>query len=115
MDNLSVPPKLSKKGTEAYKVIMAYLKKHDHTRTGGCRAFYSPKEWQVRGEEYGTKSELLVVYDGGDLRYCFSLDACYETGAKDCYSLYEGMQAELEKIGLYFEECTCWYSAIYSR
>jgi len=30
--------------------------------TGGCRLFYSPQEWKERGEEYGLKSLLIVVW-----------------------------------------------------
>ena len=39
----------------------------------------------------------------------------YETGkTHEPYGLYEGMQAKLREAGLYFEECTRWYSAVYS-
>ena len=72
---------------------------------------------------YGAKSHLVVVYDGGTIRPVFSMDAAYdldcavyrETGKKrEPYALYEGMQAKLREAGLYFEECTGYYSAIYS-
>jgi hypothetical protein len=73
---------------------------------GGCRAFYSPKEWAARNETYGLKSLLIVVHDGGDLEPYCNLDF-------GCYSMHDRLQAELGKVGLYMESCTSWYSAIY--
>ena len=73
---------------------------------GGCRAFYSPKEWKERKEDYGLNSVLIVVHDGGDLaKYC---NPDYES-----YSDCENLNKALEKIGYYLEGCTCWYSAVY--
>lgn len=40
----------------------------------------------------------------------FSMDAAYDRGT---YALYEGLQEKLHEAGLYFEECTNWYSAVY--
>jgi hypothetical protein len=120
---LDMPEGLSAKGKKAHAIIVEFLKAHELTYTGGCTAFYSPTAWQARGEEYGKKSELIVVYDGGDLRPVFSMDAAYdldcmvyqETGKPSTtpYSLYEGMAAKLREVGLYFEECTGWYAAVY--
>jgi hypothetical protein len=73
---------------------------------GGCRAFYSPDEWAKRGEEYGTKSLLVVVHDGGDLASACNMDYCE-------YGMHDHMVKTLEKHGLYIEQCTCWYSAVY--
>lgn len=118
-DDLARPEGLSEAGSEAYDAVVAVLRKHEATRTGGCKAFYSPAEWRARGESYGTEAELVVVYDGGDLMRFFSLDACYnelyDFPAERRYATYEGMQAALEAVGLYFEECTGWYSAVYAR
>lgn len=72
---------------------------------GGCRAFYSPREWRQRGEEYGTDSLLVVVHDGGDMAYFFDW-MCESV-------LREKMDAALREVGYYAEQCTCWYSAIY--
>ena len=73
---------------------------------GGCKAFYTPKQWAERGESYGQQSALIVVHDGGDLApYC---NYNYE-----CYRLIEKMDAALKEIGYYLESCTCWYSAVY--
>jgi hypothetical protein len=73
---------------------------------GGCRAFYGPKEWAERNETYGLKSLLIVVHDGGDLEPYCNLDF-------GSYSMHDQMQAALGKVGLYMEQCTSWYSAIY--
>ena len=121
--DLNMPESLDEPGRRAYEIIVAYLKERGVSDNGGCKAFYSPAEWAAREESYGTKSSLVIVYDGGAMRPVFSMDAAYdldcaiyqETGKKrEPYSLYEGMQAKLREAGLYFEECTRWYSAIYS-
>lgn len=73
---------------------------------GGCRAFWTPEEWQARKEQYGTNSKLVLVHDGGDLaRFC-SYD--YQD-----YDAVERLNQALEKAGYYFEQCTTWYSAVY--
>jgi hypothetical protein len=118
--DLDMPPGLNDAGQRAHKIIVEYLKKHDLTNTGGCKAFYAPAEWK---EQYGDDSHLVVVYDGGDMRPVFSMDAAYEVDCaiyqetrqpREPYSLYEGMLAALREAGLYFEECTGRYSAVYS-
>jgi hypothetical protein len=121
---LDMPADLSAKGKKAHAIIVEFLMAHSLTDTGGCTAFYSPVAWRARGEEYGKKSELIVVYDGGDLRPVFSMDAAYdldcmiyqETGKPSTtpYSLYEGVQAKLREAGFHVEECTGWYAAIYT-
>lgn len=73
---------------------------------GGCRAFYAPEEWKDRGEEFGTMSDLVIVHDGGDLAPWFNLDY-------GRYGLNDRMQDALARKGLYVEQCTSWYSAIY--
>lgn len=121
--DLDMPEGLADKGRRAHEIIVAYLKEHDFSDNGGCKAFYSPTEWSAREESYGTTSHLVVTYDGGAIRPVFSMDAAYdldcavyqETGKKrKPYSLYEGVQDKLREAGLYFEECTGCYSAIYS-
>ena len=104
-----MPGGLTETGQRAHLIILEYLQQHGLTNTVGCRAFYSPTEWTGRGEKYGALAHLIVVYDGSDMRQAFSLDAAWPT-----YSLYEGMQDKLCAAGLYFEECTCWYCAVYS-
>jgi hypothetical protein len=121
-DEIKIPDNLCSLGRKAHDVIVTYLRELGRTNTGGCQAFYSPAAWQQRGEEYGVRSVLVVVYDGGELRPVFSLDAAYE---HDCrtfrergdeyvpYEMHEAMQKRLHDVGLYVEECTGWYAAVY--
>lgn len=102
---LSRPTDLSEKGNLAYDAIMKVLRDRDALYTGGCTGFYSPMAWKERGETYGTESFLVVVYDGGDLTSFFR--------GGECDKDYMKMVRALEEIGLYFEECTHWYAAIY--
>lgn len=108
MTDLKIPAGISAKGRAAAKVILSTAREacDRDLATGGCRAFYSPAEWEDRGEEYGTKSLLIVVHDGGDLARFFNHDyQAYDSIAK--------MQTALKGLGLYAESCTCWYSAVY--
>lgn len=104
--DLAMPAGLSPIGVEAWHVITAYLKANGLTWTGGCRAFYSPAEWRGRGEQYGCDSELIVVYDGGQVREPF------DPNGGSCAHEDE-MARALREIGAYPERCACWYSAIY--
>lgn len=108
MDDMKRPEGLSELGNKAYDAIMAFLEDHDMKYTGGCKAFRSPQEWEEREEEFGTDSELLVVHDGGDLSHIFNLD-------KADPELYQKIQAALDKQGVFAEQCTSWYTAIYSN
>lgn len=73
---------------------------------GGCSAFHRPDKWAERGEDYGTDSLLVLVHDGGDLAPYCNLDYC-------SYGSAEKLQRRLVKAGLYVQQCTSWYSAIY--
>lgn len=121
-------PSLDIVGQHAYHTIKKHLRDFKDMETGGCKAFYSPKEWEDKGEKYGKGCVLIVVYDGGDLRPYFNMDACYEghhmlceflTGmGKDIshlkpYDMYENLRESLRKEGFFVEECTGWYSAVY--
>ena len=77
-------------------------------------AFYSPEQWAERGEEHGRGSLLVIVHEGSPLAPWFSLDAAYQTGAASDYDRVETMRQALEAVGLYAEQCTLWYSAIYA-
>ena len=74
--------------------------------TGGCRAFYTAQEWAARGERYGTRAELVVVHDGGDLALFFNPD-------RGGWESTEAMNTALMQMGYYAEPCTGWYTAIY--
>jgi len=103
--DFQAPKNLSVTGSSAYSAIMNVLNKYE-AESGGCRTFYSPGEWAERGEDYGKNSHLIIVYDGGDVGNFFNMN-------HESYKLYEEMQEELRKVGLYFEECTGWYAAVY--
>ena len=106
MPGLDKPEGLCPKGEAAHKAICDFLATNGLEDTGGTRAFYSPAEWRERGEQYGTKSVLVVVHDGGGLAPCCNLD--YEA-----YDLHDALVKTLDKHGVWIEQCTCWYSAIY--
>ena len=102
--DLDIPKGLTRKGRKAAAIIKKFMAKN-HLETGGCRTFYTPQEWRDRGESYGTRSLLVFVYDGGDL---------YGIANMHCgYKLHEELVEKLGEIGVYFECCTGWYSAIY--
>lgn len=103
---LEIPPGLCPLGQAAAEAVVQLLKERDSSYTGGCRVFYTPAEWAERQEEYGTSSLLIVVHDGGDHASFFSWD--YERHAH-----IEAVDDRLEPLGLYAEQCTGWYSAIY--
>ena len=71
----------------------------------GCD-LYTPKQWEERGERYGTESELVIVYESEEWLEYFNLDYMQ-------YSKFEEMIAYLAKYGYYAEPCTGWYAAIY--
>ena len=105
-NELAIPKGLSKHGKRAAQVILNVLKKNKETHTGGCKALYTPGEWRKRGEEYGLKSELVVVHDGGDVASYFNYD--YEE-----YGRCDEMTNALGSKGLFAEPCTSWYTAVY--
>ena len=102
-----IPEGLSKIGLKAAKAIRAFAKKRG-LNTGGCKTFYSPQEWSERWEEYGENSELIVVYDGGDLAQFFN--ESYEA-----YDQIDRMSKALEQKGVYSENIYNWCSGIYDN
>jgi len=103
----AMPEGLCEKGRAAWRTIMERLHAEDHLHSGGCKVFYHPDEWKLRGEEYGTESLLVVVHDGGSHVSYFSLDGMN-------YGAFDRMTKDLGEVGTYAETCTTWYSAIYS-
>lgn len=105
-EDLKAPENLDEKGSLAHAAITTLLAKKRMTYTGGCKAFYSPAQWEERGEEYGRGALLIVCHDGGDLAPFFNHD--YQ-----CYASMEKMRKALERVGCFVEQCTSWYSAVY--
>lgn len=98
-----IPEGLSPLGQKAAEAIRKFMEDNEEDSNGGCTAFYSPQEWKERGERYGTESELLIVYDGGPMsRLCNTY--CTDTEAFD---------KALSDAGVWRENCTHWYGAIY--
>lgn len=102
----AIPSELSAKGREAAAVIVAFLKDRDMGDPCGGGRFYTPEEWDERGEQYGRGSLLVITHDGGGHAPAFNWD--YEA-----YDLIEDLRQALLKIGVYVEQCTSWYSAVY--
>jgi hypothetical protein len=128
MNDFDMPEGLSADGVKAYEAIKKHLNGFDGLETGGCTSFYSPTEWARRGESYGKESVLIVVYDGGDLRPYFNMDAAYEadclmfdflradgkdTSKVERYSMIERTHEALRAAGFFVEECTGWHAAVY--
>jgi hypothetical protein len=101
-----IPAGLSEAGREAAEAIVAFLTAQDELGSGGAKVFYSPAEWAARGEESGLESELIVTHDGGNHAIYFSHD--YQA-----YDAMEEMRKELQRVGVWVEQQTSWYSAIY--
>lgn len=101
-----IPDGLPPRGVVAATVIREFLEEKDATFHGGGGKFYSPEEWQDRGEEYGLRSVLVITHDGGDHAPAFNIDY----GA---YAFQEELASRLRAHGLYVEQCTSWYSAVY--
>jgi len=96
MDDLDLIPK----DTETcYKVVNRFIKRHK-LYTGGCKTFYTPREWKYRKEEFGLESLLIVVYDGSDVKRLFIGD------------LANKFQKYLAEHGYRFENGLHWYSYI---
>lgn len=91
---------------EIHAAIMGVI--GPEAETGGCRAFYTGEEWRERGERYGQGALMIVVHDGGDHAPYFNWDY----GA---YPAMEKMNKTLEKVGVWAEQCTGWYTAIYAK
>jgi len=103
-NDYKIPEGLSAKGRKAAQAIIKLIGKD--ADGGGCKAFYTPEEWADRGESYGTKSLLIVCHDGGDHARFFNMDYCD-------YKAFDRQCQELSKHGVYAEQCTGWYTAIY--
>lgn len=91
--DLAMPSDLSPEGQKAWRIVMERLVHHGLTFTGGCRTFYSPKEWRERRETYGIESELIVVYDGGEVGFLFEYDRDMACGYRHIEDLIAALGA----------------------
>ena len=64
--------------------------------TGGCKAFYSPREWCDQGWSVGGKVLCVVCHDGGDLAPLLNLD--YQD-----YKAYNRVDQIFRRRGIYAE------------
>jgi hypothetical protein len=102
--DLERPYGLSNLGQLAWATIVTYLKKKELTYTGGCRAFFSSAEWASRGERYALRSELVVVYDGGDLSSVIPFEG---------HDTHKDLHNALDKLNVYIEDGTHWYAGVH--
>ncbi|ATI36452.1 hypothetical protein CPI83_30110 (plasmid) [Rhodococcus sp. H-CA8f] len=107
-DNWPIPAGLSKEGKEAAEVIRTLLVEKGLTDHGGGGQFYTPQQWRDREEEYGLGSQLIITHDGGDHAAAFNPDY-------GDYALMEELRLRLDRANIYPEQCTSWYTAIYTR
>jgi len=98
----AAPPGLDEKGQLACRIIGAFAKRH---QLADDAYFYSPAQWTLRGEAFGTGSKLIIVYDGSEFASLYNTH--YEAEA-----LLEKLQRNLEKHGMFMEQCTVWYSVV---
>jgi hypothetical protein len=107
---LAMPEGLTAQGKKAYKVVMEFLKRYEFDGVGidpgGCKTFYSPKEWLARGEKYGKGSALVIVFDGGDVYNLISYTS-------ENYKAQERLTEMLAKEGFYYENMNSWSAAVY--
>lgn len=94
-----IPEGLTHAGFNAAVTLRQQAVQQGLVNAGGCKVFYSPQEWRERGEQYGTESELVVVYDGSDARYLAEFNPTVEE--------------VLARLNLFVECCTHWYAAVY--
>jgi hypothetical protein len=78
----------------------------DLTDTGQGAGVYTGAEWAERGEDYGSDALFVLVHDGGPLAPYCNWDYC-------AYRAMDDLRDALAAEGVYAEQCTSWYSAIY--
>lgn len=108
--DLEIPAGLSARGAEAARLIRRYLLTNELTYTGGCQAFYTPREWRERGEPYSQGAVLIVVHEGSEVAYLFDYDK-----VNGNYSAMEQMAEILGRAGFLAESMNGWSTAIYDE
>ncbi len=107
LEDLAKPDGLSPLGAQAWRLIVQNLVGMKLTFTGGCRAFYSPKAWRERREEYCLGAVLIVVFDGGDLGAVFAAERAHRAH-------FDAMDRALRAAGFHVEQGTHWYAGVYT-
>jgi hypothetical protein len=102
--DLTMPEGLCAQGRQAWAVIVMEAVANRCTYTGGCTAFYSPAEWQARGEKYGRGAVLVVCHDGGSVGEVVAMEGRFYSGALDRLS---------DEADCWLEDMTCWGTAVY--
>lgn len=110
-EDFIIDNELSQEAQQACNVIIGrMLSTLTQISGGGCKAFHDPKSWNDRLTEnpdgYIGDPVLIVCHDGGDQARFFNYDYCD-------YDAVNSMMDSLNEIGLYSEQITSWYSAIY--
>jgi hypothetical protein len=99
VEGIEVPEDLCPKGQAAAQAIVDLMIRTQNTETCGCRAFYSPKDWN---QTLHPGVVLVLVYDGGDL-------------ANLVDTRQDLLTRELDKLELGFEPYSNWYGVVYSE
>lgn len=110
MSVLRKPKYLSPAGEQAYGIIINFLSRHRLTYIGASQIFYSPAEWEDRKSKATKNCELIIAYDGSELRDIFNLEFASYNG----YKFYNELRQELSEAGLACKECGNWFTAIVS-
>lgn len=100
---LSAPKGLSQAGASALVRIKLFMQKHKLET--GCKVFYSPEQWEAKGEKPKPNCELVVVYDGSDLNGVIN-------GTKRG-NLMDELRDSLQAVGVYLEPDSGWFAGIY--
>lgn len=101
---LVIPAGLCPMGQSAAEMILGVLIRKDAAWTGGCRAFFTPKEWREKGHDGVEGAVLIVVHDGGAVGGFFNYDRA---------DLYDQMADALRDVGVYAESGALWYTGIW--
>ena len=107
-DNWAVPTGLSRKARKLALALAKLAKQRNWF--AGQKVFYSPQEWNDRGEPFGKNAALIILHEGGDHAPFFSMDYSYEAGS---YEDYENQINFLKEHGFWSEGMYRWSSAIY--
>ena len=107
-----IPSGLSAKGAQAAAVIRDFCTTRLADKAGQM-VFRSPSTWQG---EHGKNSLLIVCHDGGPHDAMTNMDGAYQhcSVANPGYADYEALVVQLKEIGVFIEQCTRSYSAVYN-